>query len=132
MRAKKSQLQEQSAERLQGTAAGQAGVVSTWLKGTRRLADPVVGSELVRLFSTEMDIAGGDMEQMVAPPSEDSPGLGVPLVEQVPFIERIISDFAANADFLAAYLVGRSGDSFVASSGEIGRASCRERGCQFV
>src|SRR3546814_19585003 len=64
-----------------------------------------------------MDIAGGDMAQMVAPPSEDSPGLGVPLVEQVPFIERIISDFAANADFLAAYLVGRSGDSFVASSG---------------
>src|SRR3546814_21091335 len=64
-----------------------------------------------------MDIAGGDMAQMVAPPSEDSPGLGVPLVEQVPFIERIISDFAANADFLAAYLVGRSGDSFVASCG---------------
>src|SRR3546814_3770834 len=102
----------------------------------------------------------------------DSPGLGVPLVEQFPFIERIISDFAANADFLAAYLVGRSGDSFVASSGaaafsdaqralaldsiergqtvfgparsipagrvidlavpKIGRASCRETGCQCV
>src|SRR3546814_5631214 len=44
--AKKSQLQEQTAERLQITAAGQAGVVSTWLQGTRRLADPVVGSEL--------------------------------------------------------------------------------------
>src|SRR3546814_6430337 len=91
--AKKSQLQEQTAERLQITAAGQAGVVSTWLQGTRRLADPVVGSELLRLFSTEMDIAGGDMAQMVAPPSEDSPGLGVPLVEPVPFIERIISGF---------------------------------------
>src|SRR3546814_8185424 len=49
--AKKSQLQEQTAERLQITAAGQAGVVSTWLQGTRRLADPVVGSELLRLFS---------------------------------------------------------------------------------
>lgn len=115
--AKKSQLGEQIAERLQITAQGQAGVISTWLQGTRRLADPLVESELLRLFAAEMDIAGGDMAQMVAPPSEDSPGLGVPLVEQVPFIERIVSDFAANADFLAAYLVGRQGDSFVASSG---------------
>src|SRR3546814_2631644 len=98
-------------------AAGQAGVISTWLQGTRRLADPVVESELLRLFSTEMDLAGGDMSQMVAPPGEDSPGLGVPLVEQVPFIERIVSDFAANADFLAAYVVGDNGDSFVTSDG---------------
>src|SRR3546814_10942477 len=74
-----------------------------------------------------MDIAGGDMAQMVAPPSEDSPGPGVPLVEQVPFIERIISDFAANADFLAAYLVGRSGDSFVASSGAAAPAILAQR-----
>jgi PAS domain S-box-containing protein len=115
--AKQSQLNEQIAERLQITATGQASVVATWLQGTRRLADPVVESELLRLFSTEMDLAGGNMAQMVAPPSEDSPGLGVPLVEQVPFIERIVSDFAANADFLAAYLVGTSGDSFVTSDG---------------
>jgi len=115
--AKKSQLGEQIAERLQITAAGQAGVISTWLQGTRRLADPVVESELLRLFSAEMDLAGGDMSKMVAPPSEDQAGLGVPLVEQVPFIERIISDFAGNADFLAAYLVGRNGDAFVTSSG---------------
>jgi len=115
--AKKSQLNEQIAERLQITAAGQAGVISTWLQGTRRLADPVVESELLRLFSSEMDLAGGDMSQMVAPPSPDAPGLGVPLVEQVPFIERIVGDFAANADFLAAYLVGGTGDAFVASNG---------------
>jgi PAS domain S-box-containing protein len=115
--AKKSQLNEQVAERLQITAAGQAGVISTWLQGTRRLADPVVESELLRLFSSEMDLAGGDMSQMVAPPSPDAPGLGVPLVEQVPFIERIVSDFAANADFLAAYLVGGTGDAFVTSNG---------------
>lgn len=115
--AKKSQLGEQIAERLQITAAGQAGVISTWLQGTRRLADPVVESELLRLFAAEMDLAGGDMSKMVAPPSDDQAGLGVPLVEQVPFIERIVSDFAGNADFLAAYVVGRSGDAFVTSSG---------------
>ncbi|GAB4367101.1 MAG: PAS domain-containing protein [Kiloniellaceae bacterium] len=115
--AKKNQLSEQIAERLQITAAGQAGVISTWLQGTRRLADPVVESELLRLFAAEMDLAGGDMSKMVAPPSDDQAGLGVPLVEQVPFIERIVSDFAGNADFLAAYVVGRSGDTFVTSSG---------------
>lgn len=115
--AKKSQLNEQIGERLQITAAGQAGVISTWLQGTRRLAEPLVESELLRLFAAEMDLAGGDMSRMVAPPGEDQPGLGVPLVEQVPFVERILSDFAANADFLAAYLVGRKGDSFVTSSG---------------
>jgi len=115
--AKKSQLDEQIAERLRLTAEGQAGVISTWLQGSRRLADPLVDSELLRLFAAEMDIAGGDMAKMVAPPGADDPGLGVPLVEQVPFVERILSDFAANADFLAAYLIGRKGESFVTSSG---------------
>ncbi len=113
---KKAQLAEQVAERLQLTASGQAGVISTWLQGNRRLADPVVESELLRLFSTEMDLAGGDMSRMVAPQTDEN-GLGVPLVEQVPFIERIITDFAANADFLAGYLVGRNGVAFVTSSG---------------
>lgn len=124
---KKSQLRDEIAQRLQIAAAGQAGVVSTWLQGTRRLADPVVESELLRLFSAEMDIAGGNMAQMVAPPDEDSPGLGVPLVEQLPFIERIVSDFAANADFLAAYLVGRNGDTFVTSSGAASYADGQRR-----
>ncbi|WP_193371557.1 HD-GYP domain-containing protein [Pelagibius marinus] len=113
---KKAQLAEQIAERLTLTASGQAGVISTWLQGNRRLADPVVESELLRLFSTEMDLAGGDMSRMVAPQTDEN-GLGVPLVEQVPFIERIITDFAANADFLAGYLVGRNGVAFVTSSG---------------
>ncbi len=115
--AKKSQLDEQIGERLRLTAEGQAGVISTWLQGNRRLADPLVESDLLRLFAAEMDLADGDMSRMVAPPSADDPGLGVPLVEQVPFIERILSDFAANADFLTAYLVGRKGESFVTSSG---------------
>lgn len=115
--AKKSQLDEQIGERLRLTAEGQAGVISTWLQGNRRLADPLVESELLRLFTAEMDLAGGDMSKMVAPPAADDPGLGVPLVEQVPFIERILTDFAANADFLAAYLVGRKGETFVTSSG---------------
>jgi PAS domain S-box-containing protein len=115
--AKRAQLSEQIAERLELTAAGQAGVISTWLQGTRRLAEPVVESELLRLFAAEMDLAGGDMSQMIAPPSEDQGGLGVPLVEQLPFIERVVTDFAANADFLAAYLVGRGGDAYITSSG---------------
>ncbi len=115
--AKRDQLIEQIAERLEITAAGQAGVVSTWLQGTRRLADPVVESELLRLFATEMDLAGGDMSRMTAQPGENDPGLGVPLVDQIPFVERIISDFTANADFLAAYMVGRNGDSYASSSG---------------
>lgn len=115
--AKKSQLDEQIGERLRLTAEGQAGVISTWLQGSRRLADPLVDSELLRLFAAEMDLAGGDMARMVSPPAADDPGLGVPLVEQVPFVERILTDFAANADFLAAYLIGRKGDSFVTSSG---------------
>ena len=115
--AKRDQLVEQVSERLQITAQGQAEVISTWLQGSRRLAEPVVESELIRLFAAEMDLAGGDISRMVAPQSDEEGGLGVPLVEQLPFIERVISDFAANADFLAAYLVGRNGDAFITSSG---------------
>jgi PAS domain-containing protein len=115
--AKQDQLLEQVAQRLELTAAGQAGVVTTWLQGTRRLVDPLAESELLRLFAAEMDLAGGDLARMSAEPSQDDPGLGVPLVDQIPFVERIVSDFAGNSDFLAAYLIGRKGDSFVTSSG---------------
>jgi len=115
--AKQDQLVEQVSQRLELTAAGQAGMISTWLQGTRRLVDPIAESELLRLFAAEMDLAGGDMSRMSAQPSESDPGLGVPLVEQIPFVERIVTDFAVNSDFLAAYLIGRNGDSFVASSG---------------
>ena len=115
--AKRSQLTDQIAERLQIAARGQAEVVSTWLQGTQRLADPLVESELIRLFAAEMDLADGDMARLAAPQSEEERGLGVPLVDQLPFIERVITDFAANADFLAAYLVGRKGDTFATSDG---------------
>lgn len=116
--AKRNQLTEQVSERLSITAEGQAEVIATWLQGSLRLAEPVVESELIRLFAAEMDLAGGDMSRMVAPQTDEG-GLGVPLVEQLPFIERVISDFAVNADFLAAYLVGRSGDALVSSSASV-------------
>src|SRR3546814_20420415 len=67
---KRSQLNDQVAERLQITAARQAGVIYTWPQGTRRLADPVAESALLRPFPSEMDLARGAPAPMVAPPGE--------------------------------------------------------------
>src|SRR3546814_12515919 len=54
--AKKSQLQEQTHERLQITEAGQAGVCSTWLQGTRRRAETTMGPERLPHVTTEKDM----------------------------------------------------------------------------
>ncbi len=119
--AKKAQVIEETENRLRILAVGRSQVLTTWLEGVMRPAERVVESELFRLFATEVDQAGGDLSAL--PPAEQAPeddldqGLGVPLVEQLPFIERVLTDFVVGANFLDGYLFGRNGDPYVATAG---------------
>lgn len=103
-------------------AAGRAEVIGTWLDGNAGQTGRIVDSELFRLFSTEMDLAGGDVSVLITQEQGGSTvavqsELGAPLINQLPFMERVLTDFVISVDFLAGYLVSRNGVAYVASGG---------------
>ena len=83
--------------------------VEAWLEGriaeTRRLVD----SELFRLFAFDVEMAGGEFGLTGEAPtgSEESGSFGVPLADQGPYMQRLLSEFVQGAGFLHGYLVSR-------------------------
>jgi len=110
--AKRDQVVQDTSSRLAILAQGRAQVLETWLEGTIRLADRAVESELLRLFASEVDLSGGDLSGATG-----GGDLNASLVEQLPLIERVMTDFAIDAKFDAAYLFNRRGDAFAVSAG---------------
>ena len=110
--AKRDQIVQDTDARLAILSAGRAQVLDTWLEGTIRLADRAVESELLRLFATEVDLSGGDLSGTAG-----NSDLDASLVEQLPLIERVITDFAIDAKFDATYLFNRQGDPYAVSAG---------------
>ncbi len=127
---KKERLVQDTRERLSILAQGRADVLSTWVAGTAGQADRLADSELFRLFATEVDVLGGDLSQV--PPDDptqedpDQAGLEPSLLEQLPFVERLLTDFAEGAPFNAAYLIGRKGEIYAASAGAPGVAPAQQ------
>ncbi|WP_282606532.1 HD domain-containing phosphohydrolase [Pelagibius sp. Alg239-R121] len=116
---KKAQVIGDLQQRMRITVEARAEVISTWLDGTARLADRLVESELFRLFASDVDAAGGVIEstpQVEQNQNSDS-GLGIALLEQLPYMERVLTDFVISADFVSGYVVGKAGVAFVTSGG---------------
>jgi PAS domain S-box-containing protein len=109
---KRTELIADARARLTLTAEGRAEVLTTWLSGRTAQSERVSKSELFRLLATEIDNAGGDISEGADP----SGSQGGPLVEQIPLIERVLTDFAVDAGFEASYLVARDGVPVAASA----------------
>ncbi len=93
--------------------------MEAWLDGriaeTRRLVD----SELFRLFAFDVEMAGGAVAPgggAVAPGGDQDPfssgeaesgSFGVPLADQGPYMQRLLTDFVQGAAFRHGYLVSR-------------------------
>lgn len=86
-------------------AEGRADVVATWLEESAERTARIVDSDLFRLFATEVDLALGDISDQ----GGTGPDLALSdaLLEQVPFMERVLSDFVSGEEFSAGYLVAR-------------------------
>lgn len=126
IRTKSGQFAAEIERRVGILADGRAEVAVTWLEGVRRLGDRVVQSDLFRLFAAEVDLAGGDMAQIVTPPAPadpnqpPAPGLGAPLQLQLPYMNQVLTEFAQNAGFAAVHIIGRKGTAYLASAGSAG------------
>lgn len=89
--------------RLEVIAGSKSQIVETWLIGTMRQADQITNSDLFRLFATEANLAGAD-------------SLSKPLAAQLPYMQITISDFVEKLDLEGAYLIGKEGRAYLASS----------------
>lgn len=115
--AKREQVVEDLQQRMRITVEARAEVIATWLEGTARLADRLVGSELFRLFASDVDAAGGVIDNSAPKADQEDSGLGIALLEQLPYMERVLTDFAISADFVAGYVIGKTGVAYVVSGG---------------
>ena len=117
---RRAALEEATSERLTLSATGRADVLKTWLAGQMAPTSRVAESELFRLFATEIEVGGGDLTGVTVrsdlPLEEGEEPITVPLIEQLPLIERILTDFAVGAGFEDAYLIGLSGQPYGATA----------------
>lgn len=100
-------------------ATGRSELIQTWLDSIRAQSDRLVTNELFRLFAYEVNLAGGDFTQIVPQTPDEDPdsSLGVSLFEQLPFMERVLTDFTINSDFTTSYLFGKTGIAYLTSGG---------------
>lgn len=122
---KHSDLEDQLARRLAILAQGRAEVIETWLAGTVRPAGRVVDSELFRLFATEMDLINRADAATPAPADQAAQAaaadaeLQTTLSEQLPYMERVLSDFAQGEGFLAGHVTNREGIAYITTAGAL-------------
>lgn len=114
---KKDQVIDDLQQRMRLTVDARAEVISTWLDGTARLADRLVESELFRLFASDVDAVGGTIDPTAEIDEAQDTGLGIALLEQLPYMERVLTDFVISADFTSGYIVGNAGVAYVSSGG---------------
>jgi PAS domain S-box-containing protein len=117
---KQSDLESQLQRRLEILSQGRAEVVETWLEGALRPTERVVDSELFRLFATEMDIINSDISSLGTGPDADADAdFQATLAEQLPYMERVLSDFAQNVGFVEGHVINREGVAYVSTAGAL-------------
>jgi PAS domain S-box-containing protein len=116
---KRAELEDQLERRLAILSQGRAEVIGAWLAGTARPADRVVESELFRLFAAEMDIIAGSLPGAAPSPDPNASDLQATLSEQLPYMERVLSDFARNVGFVEGHVINREGIAFISTAGAL-------------
>ncbi len=94
-------------------------IFATWLNGISNQARPIVQSDVFRAFSTAIDVNNGDMSAVLEPTvsADDVEGddFGLSYKDQLPFMINALTDLVQDSDYKAAYMVGRTGNTFLTS-----------------
>ena len=91
--------------RMEALARGRAEVIATWVNGIAQTGRRLTEADLLRLFANELVL------------HEPSEPLGHALVEQLPYLQQMIDDFARQNGLVGAGLIDREGRSLLLSSG---------------
>ena len=118
----RASLQAEIEQRLTIQSQRKVESMEAWLGArlaeTRRLVD----SELFRLFAFDVEMAGGGIGQSTSEQDSglgsESGGFGVPLADQGPYMERLLSEFIQVAGFQHGYLVSRRRATAYLKSGQ--------------
>ncbi len=113
-------LLNETEQRLTLAAEGRAEVLSTWLQATVGHSSRVAESDFFRIFATELATADGDLSGATLrsdlPLEEGEDPIAVPLLDQLPMLERILTDFTVSAGFESGYFVNLNGEPFLATA----------------
>lgn len=109
---KRADLLAELESRLTVLAENRAEAVGDWVRNRAAPIDRIAGSDLFRLFATEVKIAFDE-----ARGAGGGLALSDDLLQQIPFMERVLSDFSKDAGFTSGYLLGPDHQAKVASAG---------------
>ena len=107
-------LRAELEERITILAETRAELIGAWLDGTARIAAPLVQSDFLRLFATEIDIT-----------AETDP-LAARLSAQGPYMIEVLEELVRQNGLLAAYLVNRNGRAVLSNSAASELSSTQE------
>jgi len=102
---RRASLDVTQAARMEALARGRADLIATWVNGIAQTGRRLTEAELLRLFANEVAL------------HEPSMPLGHALVEQLPYLQQMIDDFAQQNGLVGAGLVDLEGRSLLLSSG---------------
>ncbi|MDX1401027.1 MAG: HD domain-containing phosphohydrolase [Kiloniellales bacterium] len=119
VRERQAEIVSSSEQRLSLAAEGKAEVLSTWLDAKISQNARVAESEFFRFFATDLAINEGDLsgaaQSSDVPLQEGEDDFAVSLLDQLPMLERILTDFTISVGFEAAYIVGMDGAPYLAT-----------------
>ena len=102
---RRASLEVAQGARMETTARGRAEIIATWVNGIAQTGRRLTEAELLKLFANELAL------------QEPSEPLGHALVEQLPYLQQLIDDFAQQNGLVGAGLVDLEGRSLLLSSG---------------
>ena len=101
---RRASLHAAQGARMEAMARGRAEVLATWLSGLAQTGRRLTEADLLRLFANELAL------------HEPAEPLAQPVIEQLPFLQQMIDDFAQQNGLVGAGLVDLEGRSLLLSS----------------
>ncbi len=112
LQAKERQFRGDLERRLDILAASRAELVKTWLDGTIQLGNRVAQSDFIRLFAHDVNQGPTGLNPTPIPTPAPAPAEAPDqpsVVEQIPLMTNVLSEFVANTSLFAGFLLDRQG-----------------------
>jgi len=93
-----------------------ADAASTWLTGMASQADRLIGSDIFRVFASEVDQLGQDISVLMVPNAKDEEKDGNQMAAQMPLMRNLLSEFISYSDFFSGRVLNRRGETYISTT----------------